>query len=539
MSSQENRVDHGPEAIAAIETHISEVFLGSDRVYKRLKPVALPFLDFSDSATRIRAAEREVELNQRMSPDVYLGTADVIEFGQLVDRMIVMKRLPRSAGFTKFAHTAGFGERLEEVARAIAAFHSDQEALRGAPAAPASVDAMQANWNANFDALAAHATDTIGPAELEATRANVSRYLTGRRPLFEARESDGWVRDGHGDLRCEHVFCLPDGPRFIDCLAFADQYRIADVLNDVAFLAMDLHRLVGPLAALRLLAAYDRFTNERHPASLAHHFVAYRASVRAKIAAIRLAQGDLTAASLLQGYHRLMADHLDRSSVRLVVVGGAPGVGKSTVAEGIASELGYIWLRSDEIRKNLAGLSGTEHAFSEPDTGIYTPEFTRTVYAEMLREATMLLEMGESVVLDASWASADDRDNARQVAATTSSELVEIECVLDAAIAKERIARRLSSLQNPSDATPQIADHVRSRFDGWPEATELSTGGSVDQTIDDGVRIVCGRAEQDIDLDGSSPDTESSRNARFTELVLFAEASIAPWPNRDEFQTGT
>lgn len=513
------------DPVRAVETHISEVFLASDRVYKRLKRVRLPFVDFTDKQARIAAADREVQLNRRMSPDVYLGTADVVEQGEVADRLIVMNRLPSSRALTQLAGSEDFGDRLGDVARAIAAFHSNQAPLRGEAAAPASVDAMLANWSADFAAIADNAADVVSTSELEAMQIDVSRYLGGRRKLIEARERDGWVRDGHGDLRCEHVFCLPDGPRFIDCLAFADHYRISDVLNDIAFLAMDLHRLVGPVAALRLLAAYDRYTNERHPGSLAHHFVAYRASVRAKVAALRLVQGDLTAASILRGYCQLMRDHLSRSCVRLIIVGGAPGVGKSTVAEGLASELGYVWLRSDEIRKDIAGLGHDEHAFSEPDSGIYAPSFSTTVYAEMLREAQMLLEMGESVVLDASWASAEDRDQARRVAAATSSEVVEIECVLDAATAKERIARRLSSLLNPSDATPQVADHIRAQFDAWPEAARLSSAATVDEAIRGALRVVFGVPPC------PSPAAAQAANAalvdaRFTELVLFAEASI-------------
>lgn len=508
------------EPVDAIETHISEVFLGSHRVYKRLKPVHLPFVDFTNRETRLAAADHEIELNRRMNPDVYEGTADVVVDGEVVDRLIVMKRLPKAAGLANFADHDDFDGHLDSVARAIATFHLEQKSLRGAAATPANADSLLANWQANLTAIAQGLADVISPEELEEVRASATRYLAGRRPVFEAREQDGWIRDGHGDLRCEHVFCLPDGPRFIDCLAFADRYRIGDVLNDVAFLAMDLHRLVGPHAALHLLSAYDQFTNERHPGSLAHHFVAYRASVRAKVAAIRVAQGDLTAASIARGYFELMRDHLRRSTVRLVIVGGAPGVGKSTVASGLADELGYVWLRSDEIRKDLAGMSHDEHAFDEPYEGIYSHSFSSAVYMEMLREAELLLQMGESVVLDASWASAADREAARKTASATSSDLVEVHCILDPATAKERIARRLSSLHNPSDATPAVADRVRASFDEWPEAARVATDGTVPAAVRDAIAAVFG----DPHLE---PASATRIDARFTELVLFAEASNA------------
>ena len=247
-------------------------------------------------------------------------------------------------------------------------------------------------------------------------------YLAGRASgSSPTGSSDGWVRDGHGDLRAEHVFCLDDGPRLIDCLAFRDDLRITDVLLDLAFLVMDLHRLVGPGPALSLVRHYDEFAGERHPSTLAHHYVAYRAHLRAKIAAIRYGQGVEEAAQEVADYHELALQHLLVGQPRLVLVGGGAGVGKSTVAAGVADAIGAVWLRADELRKNLAGLPADEHAFEQPDEGIYRPEFSDRVYRELLREAEVLLARGESVVLDATWSAEHRRVWARELAAATSS----------------------------------------------------------------------------------------------------------------------
>src|SRR5690606_4917082 len=122
------------------------------------------------------------------------------------------------------------------------------------------------------------------------------RYLAGRDRLFAHRIAGGFARDGHGDLLADDIFCLDDGPRIIDCLAFDDDLRVGDVLLDVAFLVMDLERLAGIETAESFLAQYQSFANERHPRTLMHHYVAYRALVRSKVNCLRAGQGATKAA---------------------------------------------------------------------------------------------------------------------------------------------------------------------------------------------------------------------------------------------------
>ena len=142
-------------------------------------------------------------------------------------------------------------------------------------------------------APATHDGPVHDPAVLDEVRARATRYLAGRGPLFECRIAEGHAVDGHGDLLADDIFCLDDGPRILDCLAFDDDLRRGDVLADLAFLAMDLEHLEhGPAAAEALVAAYDEFADEHHPRSLLHFYVAQRALVRAKVRGLRAGQGD-------------------------------------------------------------------------------------------------------------------------------------------------------------------------------------------------------------------------------------------------------
>ncbi len=320
------------------ETHISTVFLRSDRAYKFFKPVALEFLDYSQTADRIAAVTNELEQNRRFAPEVYLGTADVIEQGELVDRILVMERMPEGQRLPHILNDPGRDVHLRAIARLVARFHADEERAPDA-VAMASRDAVWANWSDNFTAMQPFAGSVLDSRTFTRVRSLVQRYLADRNELFAARISKGNVKDGHGDLRAEDIFCHEGGPQILDCLAFSRRLRVADVLADVAFLAMDLDRLAGPAVASRFMVDYTEFSNEHHPTSLAHHYVAYRAHVRAKVALLRFAQGDGDAAQEARSYHDLCLRHLERAAVRLVIVGGAPGTGKSTLTKGLAAAI--------------------------------------------------------------------------------------------------------------------------------------------------------------------------------------------------------
>jgi hypothetical protein len=332
-------VDRSP---AAVETHISQVFFTEDRAYKLLKPVKTGFLDFADRERRLDAANRELRLNRRLAPDVYLGLANVWEDGDLVDHLIVMRRLPsrrRLATLLASARTASpaagsipagdqgsatpgaVSECLIQVARAVASLHLSAPGLAGGAASMATRDAVARNWDANFATIADFVGRVIDPAEYEEVARLAGDYLEAGAELFQHRIDGGWIRDGHGDLRAEDIFCLDDGPRILDCLAFSDDLRIADVLNDIAFLVMDLHHLSGSHLADELMEVYLSFTGEVHPASLAHHYVAYRAHVGVRVACLEMEGGDPSKAAEAAALHGLALRQLELAASAVAITG--------------------------------------------------------------------------------------------------------------------------------------------------------------------------------------------------------------------------
>lgn len=467
---------------AVTETHISTLFFTDDRAYKILKPIKTSFLDFSTSKDRLEAVAEELELNRRIAPDVYLGTAEVTELGETVDAMLVMRRLPTDRRLTVLIGTDGFEDHLRGVAREIATFHAAQTSLHGVPEI-AGRDAVAQNWANNFNDLDEVVGTLIHEADAARAKHLVNQYVSGREPLFAARMAEGFICDGHGDLTAEDIFCLDDGPRILDCLAFDRKLRVSDVLADIAFLAMDLDRLAGPAVSRQFVQWYCEFTNEHHPASLAHLYVAYRAHVRAKVAAVRLKQGHSEQANLVRSYHDLCLRHLERAQLQLILVGGTAGTGKSTLASSLSDSLGAMLITSDELRKDLTGHGHLDRGTSALGEGIYRPEVSEKLYDEMLRRAGCLLEKGESVVIDASWNADERRAAARILGKSKGAAVHELQCTVDNDVAKARVEARLAADTDASDARPDLLDALRKEFEPWPTCEPIDTADDVDSVL--------------------------------------------------------
>ncbi len=482
MSEVVHPAASAPAAVA--ETHSATVFFVGDRAYKLKKPVDLGFLDFSTEEARRVVCHREVELNRRLAPDVYLGVADVLGVdGAVCDHLVVMRRMPSERRLSSLiAGGAPVEDHLWHLAHLLAAFHARSERSPQADTA-AGVPATRARWQANTDEmLQMPVLGPDGPA-IVAIQSLADRYLDGRAALFDERVAQGRAVDGHGDLLADDIFCLDDGPRVLDCIEFDDRLRLGDGLADVAFLAMDLERLGRPDLSQRFLAAYVEHSGDMWPASLAHHHVAYRAQVRAKVSAIRAAQGDQGAGDEARALLDLAASHLEEARVRLILVGGLPGTGKSTLAAGLGQELTATVLRSDEIRKEQAGLAVDAPAPAPFGSGLYSEASSAATYETVLERAGVALSRGETVIIDASWTSAEWRTRARALAAAARADLVELRCDAPAEAAAQRMAKRLHRGGDPSDATPEIATAMAAIAAPWPESTTVSTTGEKAQAL--------------------------------------------------------
>ncbi|MBB5916709.1 hypothetical protein BJY24_005621 [Nocardia transvalensis] len=465
------------------ETHSAVVLLCGDRAYKMKKPVVTDFLDFGSLERREHACARELELNRRLAPDAYLGVGRLTDpSGGPGEPVLVMRRMPGAARLSAvLAGPGATGNTLSALVGMLTRFHDG--ARRGPEIdRAATADAVRARWAALLRGL----TDPPVPAE-RAHRIDrlATRYLDGRTTLFDSRIATHRIVDGHGDLHAGDIYVLPDGFRVLDCLDFDDELRHVDRLDDIAFLAMDLEFLGHPDLADSLMDQYVTATADPAPSSLRHHYLAYRATVRAKVNCIRHRQGAPDAAEHATRHLDLAIHHLTAGAVRMALVGGLPGTGKSTVAQALAHRTGATVLSTDHIRagqRTQGTLTGASGAYSR---GAYSPQARAQVYAALRAEARALLEGGHSVVLDASWTDADERRRVTNLATGTAADMIELCCTAPLSVTSSRIAARSGG---ESEATPAIASAMAADRAPWDSALPLDTTQPLTETIHTAMR---------------------------------------------------
>jgi aminoglycoside phosphotransferase family enzyme/predicted kinase len=471
-----------PAPARVVETHISILVFIGDRVYKLRKPVRYDFVDFTERDVRRADCAREVELNRRLAPDVYLGVADVVMDGQPLEHLVVMRALPEERRLATVVQTGDPGSvasALDAVAVVVARFHASAH-RSAAIATRATPDVLASEWSANFAETERFVGPLLDPVAEDEIHVSVERWLVQHGALLDARIAGGWICDGHGDLQAEDVFCLDDGVRILDCIEFDDALRYGDVAADVAFLAMDLERLGHREAAARFVSAYERESGASIPPALLHFYVAQRAYVRAKVACLAHEQGATGADRSARALQDLALSHLRRARPVLLLVGGLPGTGKSTLAAAAAAE-GWEVLRTDQVRRDLPERSGEDR---------YAPPAIADAYREMLERARRVLAGGSSAVLDATWAAAEERARAARLAAEAGASLVEVRCTCDDDVAAARIEERRRRATDASEATVAVRRAMEARFDPWPAAAVVDTSRESPEALAGQVRAV-------------------------------------------------
>lgn len=467
------------------ETHISIVVFLGDQVLKLRKPVRFDFIDLTTPEARFLDCKREISLNSRLAPDVYLGIANISVGNHVIDHAVLMRRLPadRSLAYLVTSSPQAVpNEEIRQVAQVLAAFHV-RAARSELISRSGTASALFRRFEADVAATGRFVGSVLPVAVHEELLGAVSGYLSGRAALFEERIAEGQICDGHGDLQADDVFCLDDGPRIIDCLQFDEQLRYGDVVADVAFLAMDLERLGNARAARTFVEEYEKFSGTLLPASLLSFWCALRAYVRVKVMCLRHESGEESARGEANRLLGLALRHARRATVRLVLVGGLPGSGKSTLARGLSEALGFPVLRTDEIRRARKDFEREPPSEAGFRRGRYGPEETDSVYRTMLGRAARYLNHGQSVILDASWTEDVRRRLAVKLARGTSSELVELRCAAPSAVRDARISERLRVATDESEATVEVGRSMAEHEDPWRTATTIDTTGTVASTL--------------------------------------------------------
>ncbi|TGQ31428.1 aminoglycoside phosphotransferase [Mesorhizobium sp. M00.F.Ca.ET.216.01.1.1] len=446
--------------VEAIETHISRLFLVGQRAFKMKRAVKLPYVDFSTPALRLAACEKEVELNSRTAPGLYLGVRRITRedgrlafdgTGELVDAAVEMIRFDQSQLLDRMAVGGELTPALmTAVARMIVQYH------RGAPeihtgSGSANLTCVLAINEAGF--ATSHVFER---AEIDGFTEAFRIALARHSELLDRREAAGKVRRCHGDLHLRNI-CLFDGePRLFDCIEFNDQIASIDVLYDLSFLLMDLWHRGFPEFANLVMNRYFDEADDEDGFILLPFFMAVRAAVRAHVTATQVEEASTDSDGLIaeaRSYFALARTLLKSVSPRLIAIGGLSGSGKTTVAEALAAQVGAPpggrIVESDRIRKAMHGVPAETRL---PDRA-YRPEVSDRVYREMAWRAGLILSEGGSVVADAVFDRPADRERIEKAARDRGVVFAGFWLTADPLVLWQRVNERKSG---PSDATVDI-----------------------------------------------------------------------------------
>lgn len=452
---------HAVELLALKQTHISWIVLTGPFVYKIKKAVTLSFIDASTLERRHWLCREELRLNRRLSAELYVDVVPITQdaqgvrvdgTGTPIEYAVRMKQFdPREELAELLARDAVRREELEALAVLLSEFHAraprwEPDTASGPP--QRLFDAV----HANLRELEAASNLDPGSDDLASSAAWLRSRMVTEHSRFEARRDTGWVRECHGDLHAGNI--VRHGGRLLpfDCLEFDPTLRWIDVLDEVAFLFMDLTSRSRRDLACAFLNRYLEATGDYSGVSLLPFFATHRALVRAKVAWLSNAE------ERGQHYLRQAREWTCARAQALILMHGVSGSGKSWLSERLISALPAIRIRSDVERKRLAGMTADQRAAAPVDAGLYSRAFTRRTYEHLARCAASCLKGAMTIIVDATFLDADMRARFRDLAHELQVPLFILACEARREELAERIRMRARRGDRTSDADVAVLE---------------------------------------------------------------------------------
>ena len=505
---QPEAYDHRPDKVDHIQTHISHVFIAPPYVYKLKKPVDFGFLDYSTLPKRKKYCRREVELNRRLTDDVYLGVKAITEQdgkfvirekeqerGTPIEYAVKMKKLPEEY----FLHTyleddTLTKQHLDRVADKLADFYNRQQPDDDI-SKWGTIEKIKVNTDENFSQTESFIGDTLAENAFEAIRYFTNQYFDRRADLFERRIAEKRIIDGHGDLHLEHIHITPEKVQIYDCIEFNDRFRYGDLAVDLAFLAMDLDFNGRWHQERYFIDQMAEKLDDPELPEIIDFYKCYRAYVKGKVKSLQSTEEEVPEADRIQAadtaarYFDLSLRYaLLGSEATMLVFMGRVGTGKSTLARHIKKKLNIERYSSDSIRKTMAGVPLDRRTPAPERDEVYSAQMSEETYRRLLESARSCLEQGESVILDATFNSRASRSRLVQLANDVGCRLLFVEARASDEVIRGRLQDREQQEGVVSDARLEDFDKLDERYQP-PEEIEadgfigVNTERAVDQTL--------------------------------------------------------
>lgn len=479
----------GVKQVEHHETHISHIFLAGPFAYKLKRAVRLPYLDFSGLEKRLEICNREVELNKRTAPEMYLGVVPVTRDaagrlaldgdGTAVDWLVKMVRFDNTTLFVNLAEqsllTAPFVDTLAGV---IADFHAKSPALTKSLEPERTGGVL----DINFSSFRKYHASYLSEQQIKTLDDSARAMLEQQTDLLGKREADGKVRHCHGDLHLGNICLFRGRPTLFDALEFNAELAEIDVFYDLAFLLMDFdHWQLRPLANL-LFNQYLDITGDDEGIALLPLFLSMRAAVRAHVGLAKIHnQPEATPQQVeeVQSFFSMALAYLAPPPPQMIAIGGLSGTGKSCLARELAPDRGAApgarIIRTDATRKRLAGVAMSDRL----DEAAYSPEMSALTYETVYEEARCALAAGHSVICDGVFSKPAERQTLERIARSLGVDFRGLWLQAPEALLVERVNQRVNDV---SDATADVVKQ-QLRYKTGPVSWHLvDATGSIGET---------------------------------------------------------
>jgi aminoglycoside phosphotransferase family enzyme/predicted kinase len=409
-------LDSAEGPVQLLQTHIGQIYLTRSHAFKIKKHVKFDFLDFTTLEQRRWACEREIALNRRLCPNLYRALIPVVKGsdgrmrvvsdssaatnGEIIDWCVWMRRLPMDRMLDSLLEkNAVSAPQAEAIAETLAAFYLQQRGTI-APGGLGDLESVRVNVEENLREGEALDAAVLAPEALKLISTRACRFLQNHAEVLRQRARDGFIVDGHGDLRAENI-CLPEAepPLLFDCIEFNDRFRILDSALDVAYLVMDFDSRGREDLSRALLARYMQRCDPTLPPELLNFYLGYRAFIKAKVSAwimgdpqVGQAQRDSSRAQA-SGLFDLAVRYAIQNKPILFVICGVAGSGKSTLARKLSARLKCEHAATDFVRDEVLprGIPPAER---------YAPAISQRVYQILDERAAKALSERRAIVLD-------------------------------------------------------------------------------------------------------------------------------------------
>jgi uncharacterized protein len=459
--------DH-PKQIRFVQTHASYLFMGSSYVFKVKKKVNFGFLDFSSLKSRRYYSEREVILNRRLCPDIYLGVVPIslsagkLKFGKgekVVEYAVKMRKLQDRYFMLRLLRLDQITMKdLDRIVLRLSDFY-ESERPNQKITKWGRIENLKISTGENFDQTRAFVGVTISSEAFEAIAQYTSLFYSRKGGLFKARVRERRIRDCHGDLHLEHIHLAPKTLSIFDCIEFNDRFRYIDVASDVAFLAMDFDHHDRHDLSRKIISRMAESLGDNGMLGLIDFYKCYRAYVRGKVESFQQARAEEPKNE--QQKSRGQAERYFRLSLRYALFGSEPTVlavmgraasGKSTLADGLGRELGLKVISSDRTRKELARVPLFQRAKGAARRSLYSEAMTNETYKKLFQHAKTQLDQHASLILDATFSRRRYRDELRQMLDSRRATYWFIEAEAPDEVVKQRLEQRKGATHVVSDA---------------------------------------------------------------------------------------